>query len=129
MVLALHILLIAFCAQGLVKFAVGFLVPYPIRIRRIAVYYDRGGRLISIYDTVTLLVIVTLIVMLFITRMQYLSFITGLVAGMLIIQIFFHRFNRVPAAERMPETPTPPNKLIRMPSKTHPRWHGARFRS
>lgn len=47
-VLALQILLIAFCVQGLVKFAVGFLVPYPIRIRRIASYYERGGRIISI---------------------------------------------------------------------------------
>ena len=47
MVLALQILLIAFCVQGLVKFAVGFLVPYPIRIRRIALY-ERGGRIISI---------------------------------------------------------------------------------
>jgi hypothetical protein len=111
-VLALQILLIAFCVQGLVKFAVGFLVPYPTRIRRIAAYYDRGGRIISIYDTVTLLIIVALVVLLLLTQMQYLSFITGLVVGMLIIQIFFHRFNRVLAAERMPETPTPPNKLM-----------------
>src|SRR5262245_13675639 len=94
-VLALHIVLIARCVQGLVKFAAGYLVPYPTRIRRIAAYYDRGGRIISIYDTVTLLVIVALVVLLFLTQMQYLSFITGLVAGMLIIQIFFHRFNRV----------------------------------
>jgi hypothetical protein len=111
-VLALQILLIAFCVQGLVKFAVGFLVPYPTRIRRIAAYYDRGGRIISIYDTVTLLIIVALVVLLLLTQMQYLSFITGLVVGMLIIQIFFHRFNRALPAERMPESPTPPNKLM-----------------
>ena len=48
MSIALAIVLIAFCIQGLVKFAVGFLVPYPTRIRRIASYYERGRRIISI---------------------------------------------------------------------------------
>jgi hypothetical protein len=33
MSVALAILLVAFCVQGLVKFAVGFLVPYPTRMR------------------------------------------------------------------------------------------------
>ena len=112
MVLALQILLIAFCVQGLVKFAVGFLVPYPTRIRRIASYYQRGGRIISIYDTVTLIIIVVLVVLLFLTQMHYLSFITGLIVGMLTIQIFFHRFSRVLPAEQMPETPMPPRKLM-----------------
>lgn len=40
------------------------------------------------------------------------SFFTGLIAGMLIIQIFFHRF-RVPLpAEKSPETPIEPRKLM-----------------
>ncbi len=112
MVLALQILLIAFCLQGLVKFAVGFLVPYPVRIRRIASYYERGGRIISIYDTVTLIIIGVLVVLLFLTQMDDLSFITGLIAGMLTVQIFFHRFSRVLPAEQMPETPAPPRKLM-----------------
>jgi hypothetical protein len=112
MVLALQILLIAFCVQGLVKFAAGFLVPYPTRIRRIASYYARGGRIIGIYDTVTLLIITVLVLLLFLTQMHHLSFITGLIVGMLTIQIFFHRFNRVLPDERTPETPAPPNKLM-----------------
>ena len=45
---ALTVLLIAFCLQGLVKFAVGFAVPYRTRITRIAAYYRRDGRIISI---------------------------------------------------------------------------------
>lgn len=44
----LTIVLISFCIQGLVKFAVGFLVPYDTRIKRIASYYERDGRIISI---------------------------------------------------------------------------------
>ncbi|WP_319451215.1 MULTISPECIES: hypothetical protein [unclassified Mycobacterium] len=112
MYLALQILLIAYCVQGLVKFAVGFLVPYRIRIRRIASYYERGGRIISIYDTVTMIIMVVLVVLLWLTQMSYLSFIAGLVVGMLTIQVFFHRFSRVLPTEKMPETPAPPRKLM-----------------
>ncbi|HYP96400.1 MAG TPA: hypothetical protein VER34_25525 [Mycobacterium sp.] len=64
MSVVLSILLIAFCIQGLVKFAVGFVVPCPIRSRRVASYYQRGGRIISIYDTATLITVVALIVLL-----------------------------------------------------------------
>jgi hypothetical protein len=67
---ALTILLIAFCLQGLVKFAVGFLVPYRTRINRIAAYYRRDGRIISIYDNVALVIIVTLVVLLALTNME-----------------------------------------------------------
>ena len=76
MSVALTLLLIAFCVQGLVKFAAGFLVPYQTRINRIAAYYRRDGRIISIYDSVTLAIIVALVVLLFLTGMQELSFIT-----------------------------------------------------
>jgi hypothetical protein len=80
-----------------VKFAVGFVVPYPTRIRRIASYYQRGGRIISIYDTVSLIIIVALIVLLFLTGIHELGFITGLIVGMLVIQLFLHRIQRTTA--------------------------------
>ena len=64
------------------KFAIGFAVPYRTRIARIAGYYRRDGRVISIYDTVTLTLVVAIIALLFLTGIQPLSF-TGLVAGML----------------------------------------------
>ena len=47
MSVTLTILLIAFCLQGLAKFAVGFVVPYRTRINRIATYYRRDGRIIT----------------------------------------------------------------------------------
>jgi hypothetical protein len=109
---ALTIVLILFCVQGLVKFAVGFLVPYRTRITRIAGYYERDGRIISIYDTLTLFIIVALIVLLFLVDMQELSFISGLIVGMLIIQIFFHRFSQPLTDDRAPETSAPPRKVM-----------------
>jgi hypothetical protein len=117
---ALTILLIAFCVQVLVKFAAGFLVPYPKRIKRIAAYYEREGRIISIYDSVTLVIIVALIVLLFLTDVNDLSFITGLVAGMLLIQIFFHRFSEPLAEDRAPESSAPPIKIMSYAIQAHP---------
>ncbi len=112
MSITLTILLIAFCVQGLTKFVVGFAVPYRTRIARIGAYYRRDGRIISVYDSVTLVIIVALVVLLFLTDMQPVSFITGLVAGMLIIQIFFHRFSEPLAAERAPEPDAAPRKIM-----------------
>lgn len=116
----LTVLLIAYCLQGLVKFAVGFLVPYPTRINRIASYYRRDGRTISIYDSVTLVVMVALVVLLLLTEMQYLSFITGLVVGMLTIQVFFHRFSKPLPPQQAPEPPTPPRKLMSYAIQANP---------
>jgi len=118
---ALTIVLILFCIQGLVKFAVGFLVPYDTRIKRISSYYERDGRIISIYDTVTLVIIVALVILLFLVDMQELSFITGLVVGMLIIQIFLHRFDKPLNPEQAPESGSPPRKIMSFAIQADPK--------
>lgn len=97
-----------------------FLVPYPTRIRRIASYYERGGRIIGIYDTVTIVIVVALVVVLFVTGMHDLSFITGLVVGMLVIQIFFHRFSEPLPADRAPESSSPPRQIMSYAIQAHP---------
>jgi hypothetical protein len=120
MSVALTIVLIAFCIQGLVKFAIGFLVPYPTRIKRIATYYQRDGRIISIYDSGTLVIIVALVLLLYLTEMQELSFVTGLVVGMLLIQIFFHRFDKPLAPDQAPESGAPPRKVMSFAIQARP---------
>ena len=107
--------------------AVGFLVPYSTRIGRIASYYARDGLIISIYDTVTLIVIVVLVALIFLTGTDYLSFITGLIVGMLTIQIFFHRFSRILPAEQMPKHPRRRGSSCRTPSRRRRASHGERF--
>jgi hypothetical protein len=119
MSVVLIILLSAFCLQGLVKFAVWFLVPYETRISRIASYYDRDGRIISFYDSITLIIMVALVILLMLTEMHYLM--TGLVVGMLTIQVFFHRFSKPLTADQMPESPTPPRKLMSYAIQANPR--------
>jgi hypothetical protein len=116
----LALILIAFCVQALVKFAVWFLVPYPTRIRRIASYYQRGGRIIGIYDTITLATIVIVVVLLFLTGVDELSFVTGLIAGMLVIQIFFHRFSEPLPENKAPESSPPPRKIMSYAIQAHP---------
>jgi hypothetical protein len=101
--------------------AVGFLVPYPTRIRRIASYYAREGRTVSVYDTVTLVIIVALVAPLFLTDMHHLSFITGPVVGMLTLQVYFHRFSQVLPADKLPETSAPPRKLMSYAIQAEPR--------
>ncbi len=45
--------------------------------------------------------------------MHGLSLITGLIVGMLLIQIFFHRFDKpLPQEQAPPESPAPPRKLM-----------------
>jgi hypothetical protein len=124
MSIVLTIVLIAFCVQGLVKFAVGFLVPYSTRVARIATYYRRDGRIISIYDSATLVIIVALVILLFLTDMQELSFITGLVVGMLIIQIFFHRSTNPLRPSGRPNPDLRQEKSCRTQSKPNPGWPG-----
>ena len=99
-------------------------MPYSTRINRIATYYRREGRIISIYDSLTLVIIVALVVLLFLTDMQELSFITGLVVGMLIIQIFFHRFDKPLAPEQAPESGSPPIKVMSYAIQAQPGWPG-----
>lgn len=110
--IALTVLLILFCLQGLAKFAIWFLVPYEKRIKRIASYYERDGRIISIYDTITLIIMAVLVGLLLLIHVDGLSFITGLIVGMLTIQLFFHRYSQPLPEQKMPQQPAEPRKLM-----------------
>lgn len=112
MKLALEILLILYCVQALAKFAIHFLLPYDKRIRQMARNYAKDHKVIAVYDNITLLVQVVLVALLFATDMQYLSFLTGLFVGMSLVQVYFHRFIRPLPADKMPESPLPPIKLM-----------------
>ncbi|MFI6707803.1 hypothetical protein ACIBF7_15275 [Nonomuraea sp. NPDC050478] len=109
MTIALGIVIALFYLQALAKFGLWLLVPYDVRIKRIAAYYARSQRLIGIYDTLTLLCVVAIIALQFAAGLSALSFAAGLVAGMNLIQIFIHRFNEPLAGNRRPPAPAAPN--------------------
>lgn len=120
MKLALQILLALYCVQSLVKFGVHFLVPYGRRIRQMERNYAKDRRVIGIYDDITLLIQVVMVVLLFVTGVQYLSFLTGLFVGMALIQLYFHRFIRPLAEDKTPESPFPPVKLMSFAIQAQP---------
>jgi hypothetical protein len=57
------------------------------------VYVAKSSRLVTIFDNVMFLVVVIFVSLLFRAGIAYLSFTTGLLVGMTIIQIYFHRFS------------------------------------
>ncbi|GAA4996284.1 hypothetical protein [Actinopolymorpha pittospori] len=120
MELALKVLLILYCVQSLVKFAVHFLLPYGTRIRQMEKNYAKDHKVIAIYDEITLLVQLVLVALLLATGMEYLSFFTGLFVGMSVIQVYIHRFIRPLPDDKMPASPMPPVKLVSFAIQAQP---------
>lgn len=77
-----------------------------------AANYRRDHRLISRYDTVTLVVQIAMVFFLFATRADAYSFLTGLFVGMSLIQVYFHRFIQPLPPDKVPESPFLPVKLV-----------------
>lgn len=112
MKIALIIILLLYSIQALAKFGLWTVVPYRTRIRQISRYYAKEHRIIGIYDTISLLAVVACLVLLFAVGVQYLSFVTGFLAGMLVIQTFIHRFMERLPQDKMPPEPVVPSKLL-----------------
>jgi len=60
------------------------------------------------------------VVVLFVTGVQHLSFIAGLIVEMLLIQIFYHRFNKVLPPDKAPAPPVAANKLTSFAIQAEP---------
>ncbi|MES9542857.1 MULTISPECIES: hypothetical protein [unclassified Actinomadura] len=112
MKIILVVLLTLLTLQALAKFVAWFTVPYSSRIKRMATYYDKKHRFITVYDTVTLGLGIVIVLLAFLTGVEYLSFISGFIVGMICIQVFFHRFIHVLPEDKTPQMPTPPVKLL-----------------
>ncbi|WP_067814882.1 hypothetical protein [Actinomadura kijaniata] len=61
MELALKILLVLYCVQALVRFAIHFLLPYDKRIRQMERNHAKDHKVIAVYDDVTLAVQILLV--------------------------------------------------------------------
>lgn len=118
--LILHILLILYIAQALLKMAVHFLVPYQTRRKRIDALY--AGRQIALFDDLVLLLMLVFIALLVVAGSPgYLSLVTGLVVGMTLIQVYFHRFSAPVPPEQAPAEPVTPIKLMSYAIQASPR--------
>ena len=110
--LVLKILLILYIAYALLKFFDFFFLPYDHRIKRIRDAYLNEGRTLRVFDDVVLVLMAVFVVLLFSFGVEYLSFTTGLLVGMTLIQVYFHRFSSVLPADKMPEPPVSAIKLM-----------------
>jgi hypothetical protein len=108
--LVLKALLALYILQSLHKFFDFFYISYEKRIARIRAVYARDG--VSVFDTIALVVVVVLLALQFVVGVAYLSFTTGLLVGMTLIQLYFHRFNQPLSQSQSPDPPMYPVKLL-----------------
>ncbi|MEV0196339.1 hypothetical protein [Nonomuraea sp. NPDC050691] len=120
MEVALKILLGLYILQALIKFVTLFAAPYPTRIKRIAAVHQ-GGAFLRWFDDILLLLMIVLVALLGAVGMEHLSFITGLLVGLTLTQVFFHRFTRPLAPNHEPPPPVTPIKTMSYAIQAHPR--------
>ncbi|SEH00846.1 hypothetical protein SAMN05444920_11835 [Nonomuraea solani] len=123
MEVALKILLGLYILQALIKFVSLFAVPYPTRIKRIAAVHAGGGFL-RWFDDILLVLMIVLVALLAAVGLEHLSFTTGLLVGLTLTQVFFHRFIRPLAPGRVPPPPLTPIKTMSYAIQAHPRLAG-----
>ena len=111
--LILKILLIFFVVYSLIKFFVFFFVKYDTRRKLLDSSYNGKSTATKISDIFLMSMVLLLIVFLFLSgRTEYLSFITGLLVGMVLIQLYFHSFSEPLNPEQSPEPPVSPIKIM-----------------
>jgi hypothetical protein len=111
--LILNILLIFFVVYSLIKFFVFFFVKYDTRRKLLDSSYNGKTTATKISDIFLLSMVLLLLVFLFLSgRTEYLSFTTGLLVGMVLIQLYFHSFSEPLKTEHSPEPPVSPIKIM-----------------
>lgn len=116
----LKILLALYIAYALLKFFDFFYQSYDRRMIGIRATYANDGRILKVFDNVVLGLMALFVVLLFMSGVEYLSFVTGLLVGSTIIQIYFHRFCEMVPADKAPEPPVSPIKLMSYAIQANP---------
>jgi hypothetical protein len=118
--LILKILLTVYILYALLKFFEFFFRSDETKMKGLRAVYSGDMRVIRIFDNVLLILMVVFVVLLFVTGIEYLSFTTGLLVGMTIIQVYFHRFSDPLPAEKSPEPPVTAIKLMSYSIQANP---------
>jgi hypothetical protein len=118
--LILKIILTVYILYALLKFFEFFFRNDKTKMKGLRAVYSADGRVIRIFDNVMLILMVVLVALLFVTGVEYLSFTTGLLVGMTIIQVYFHRFSDPLPAEKSPEPPITAIKLMSYSIQANP---------
>jgi hypothetical protein len=106
--LALTVLLVLFSIHTLLKFAVFFVLPYRTRRRMLDRAYGDRASATKISDIFLFCVCLVLVGLLFATGADHVSFLTGLLVGATLIQLYFHRFSEPLTDDQSPAPPVSP---------------------
>ena len=119
--LALKIVLVFFIVYSLIKFFFFFFVKYETRRKLLDNAYTGKRGATKIQDLFFLAVILIIIGLLVVSgRMEYISFIAGLLVGMVLIQLYFHSFSKSLPPEKSPESPISAIKMMSYAIEANP---------
>jgi hypothetical protein len=108
----LTVLLALFSLHTLLKFSVFFVLPYRTRRGMLDRAYAGRASATKISDIFLLCVCLALLGLLFATSADHVSFLTGLLVGATLIQLYFHRFSEPLADDQSPAPPVSPIKIM-----------------
>ena len=119
--LALKIVLLFFIVYSLLKFFVFFFVKYTTRRKWLDSSYKGKTSATTLSDIFLLVMVLLLLGFSFASgATEYVSFATGLLVGMLLIQLYFHSFSEPLPPEKSPEPPVSPIKTMSYAIEAHP---------
>jgi hypothetical protein len=108
----LSVLLALYAIHALMKFAFFFLLSYSRRRRALEEAYKGKASATKIADIVLLVFVVGLVGLLAVRGADHVSFLTGLLVGMTLIQLYFHQFSAPLAPDEAPDPPASPIKIM-----------------
>lgn len=109
-----------FAAYALLKFGFFFLLPYDRRRAALERAYRGKTSATTRSDVVLLLLSVGLVVLLAIRGIEQVSFLTGLLVGMTLIQLYFHQFSTPLMDGEAPSPPVSPIKIMSYAIQANP---------
>jgi hypothetical protein len=112
--------LIVYIVYSLLKFFEFLFRSDEAKKRGLRLAYSNNARIIRIFDNVILIVMLAVIALLFASGIEYLSFTTGLLVGMTLIQVYFHRFAEPLPPEKAPDPPVSALKLMSYSIQANP---------
>jgi hypothetical protein len=108
----LTVLLVLFSLYALAKFGFFFVLSYERRRAALEKSYQGKSSATAVADLVLLIVAIALVVLLKMRGAEPVSFLTGLLVGMTLIQLYFHQFSTPLTPEEAPGSPVSPIKMI-----------------
>jgi len=108
----LAILVTVYAVHALAKFGFFFVLSYRSRRKALDRAYAGKASATNAADAILLLFTIVLAILLGIRGADSVSFLTGLLVGMTLIQTYFHRFSVPLSDDEAPEPPCSPIKIM-----------------